>query len=714
MRVFKIITFIFFALQLSLVAQIDYELIRVKTSFSGAWSNRQAKVVPLIKGYTPVNDGSDDFTKYGTYKHLRTDSTGFFYVKKIDGRWWMVDPEGYAGVNMAVTSFGSANIQHDYDLTRNLGFNASGNFLSSESQTKSGYNAQNYWNFGFTRRLNFFLSYKSVRRNYYTTPDAVHNSHSHITVFDPMFEEYCDNHAKVNVSPFADERDLLGWFTDNEINFNQDQLRNLVRDLLPGDPSRDSALVFAATKGLTETDVINYTSNVTEAIKQEFASLLAERYFRIVSQAIRRYDTNHLMLGSRFHGRPRGIQAVVEASHKYMDVSSVNFYDRFSPNESIAKDTWTNDKPSLVGEFYIKDITQSTSSQSGAGWYVDSQGNRGKFYQNTVLELLENKSFIGWHYFRFADDDDGSNKGIVSRSGSEYVEMTKYMKELNEQVYQIIDHFDGITRRPELPAKVNEVFVNEDAHVIPGTSNQVNFGAQTEMEVQHNLFEFNRREVFLKFDLQPFMEQLKTLKNAILELHVLASDNSQRALFASGINEHDWYESTFSGALRQVETDWRNGFNRIAFNKGVISPGLLSFDVTPWIADQPENTIVSLKIHDLIATNSPIKIASKEHVDGVLHPRLKLTFWDDDNTALNEVRDIDSKRWSFFPNPTNDYLYIPESDVELIELFTLNGKRILSTSNKVVSIAHLDPAVYVVKMSNAIGEVEFSKLVVSK
>ena len=363
MALFRRLFFVFFIFcSIFVSGQVDYETIQVKSSYTAGWSTNRTKLVNLIPGFESKTDGTDDFTRYGTYKYLRTDSTGFFYVKKIDGRWWMVDPEGYAGINMAVTSFSSASIQNDYDITRRNGYNGTGNFLSSESQTKSGYNTQNYANFSFTRRLNFFLSYKNVRKNYYDTPSEVQGSLNHILVFDPQFETYCDNLARTNVLPFAEERDLLGWFTDNEINFNQDQLRNLIKDLSPGDPSRDSALVFAAAKGLTEADCINYTAQVTEAIKQEFATLLAERYFKVVYEAIRKYDNNHLILGSRLHGRPRAIQGVVDASHRYMDVTSVNFYDRFTPNEQIAKETWTMDKPCLVGEFYIKDInTQSKS-----------------------------------------------------------------------------------------------------------------------------------------------------------------------------------------------------------------------------------------------------------------------------------------------------------------------------------------------------------------
>ncbi len=691
-----------------LSAQNDYQTIQTKSSYSGSWTTRQAKLVGLVPGFESKADGADDFTRYGTYKYLRTDSTGFFYVKKIDGRWWMVDPEGYAGINMAVTSFSSANIQNDYDITRRLGYNGSGNFLASESQTKSGYNLQNYANFSFTRRLNFFLSYKNVRKNYYTTPTSVQGSLDHILVLDPQFEIYCDNLANTNVTPFAEERDLLGWFTDNEINFNQDQLRNLVKDLPAGDPSRNAALAWAAQKGLSESDCINYTSKVTEALKQEFAAYLAEHYFKVVAAAIRKYDPNHLILGSRFHGRPRAIPAVVAASHRYMDVTSVNFYDRWSPNEQIAATSWTEDKPCLVGEFYIKDINTQPGTQSGAGWYVNSQVHRGYFYQNTCIELLKNKNYIGWHYFRFKDDDDGSNKGIVSNALVEYTDMTGYMEELNKQVYRLIDHFDGINRRPDVETRAYTVEAVADTYVIPGTTNTANFASSTELEIRHHATEANRREAFLKFDLSLLRSKLPKLKNALLEVSCIQTDESARALFASGISDVSWEESTLTGAVRQTNNDWRLGYNRLSFLKGIVPQEKLVFDVTGWIYDQPYQENVSFKIHDLNATGSALKIASREHADVNLHPKLILTFWDDstDIPTFNEKNNA----FSFFPNPVRDELYIRGDDFAKAELLTIKGEKLLSTHESRINVSGFQNGIYLLSVLCNNGKTSFYKL----
>ncbi|MDO9633734.1 MAG: DNRLRE domain-containing protein, partial [Paludibacter sp.] len=650
----------------------------------------------------------DDFTRYGTYKYLRTDSTGYFYAKKIDGRWWMIDPDGYAGINMAVTSFSSAAIQNDYDITRRLGYNGTGNFLASESQTKSGYNLQNYPNFSFTRRLNFFLSYKNVRKNYYTTPSAVQGSLDHILVLDPQFEIYCDNLANTNVTPFVEERDLLGWFTDNEINFNQDQLRNLVKDLPVGDPSRNATLAWAAERGLSESDCINYTSKVTEALKQEFATYLAEHYFKTVSAAIRKYDTNHLILGSRFHGRPRAIPGVVAASHQYMDVTSVNFYDRWAPNEQIATASWTADKPCIVGEFYIKDINTQPVVQSGAGWYVNSQAHRGYFYQNTCIEFLKNKNYIGWHYFRFKDDDDGSNKGIVNNALVEYTDMTDYMEELNKQVYSLIDHFDGVNRRPESQIKTYTVNAIADTYVIPGSSNTDNFASATQLEVRHHTTEANRREAFLKFDLTSLKSKLPNLKNAVLEVSCTQTDLTARYLFASGISDVSWGETTLNGVVRQANNDWRLGYNRMSFLKGAVPQDKLVFDVTNWIYDQPDQAVVSFKILDITSTNTAIKIASREDANADLHPKLVLTFWD--NSTNLPTFNKNNPVFSLFPNPASNILHIQGDDFAQAKLFSLKGEHLFSTKENNINVSQYTNGIYFLKILNTMGNTAFFKV----
>jgi len=712
MNISKYILLVFLTVvSLKLCAQIDYVSIQAKSTYTGGWGNQQTKLVTLIPGFSMVTDGKDDYTRYGTNKYLRTDSTGFFYVKKIDDRWWMVDPNGYAGINIGVCSFASGNVQNDYDLVKQNGFNGSGNFLSSEGQTSTIYNPYNYNLFSYTRRLNFFLNYKNVRNTYYpNTPSTVLGNLDYVTVFDPAFATYCDQTAKSMALPAMNERDLLGYFTDNEINFNQDQLQNLVRDLPAGDACRDSALVFAASRGLTATDCINYSSNVTETIKQDFAILLATKYFKTVSAAIRKYDPNHLILGSRLNGRPRAIQGVVNASEKYMDVTSVNFYDKFSPNDQIALSTWTNDKPCIVTEFYIKDINVLPTTQSGAGWYVNNQAARGDFYQNTCLQLLKNKCFIGWQYFKYQDDSD-SNKGMVNGSGTEYTGMTSLMNELNSQVYHLCDFYDSKNRRPGINTRTKVLPASADTYLIPGATSVTNYGTETELAVRNNARESNIQEAFLKFDFSAMKDSLKYLKHAQLDLYCTQTDASVRSIFVSGILDASWQELTLTGALRNANALWNTTNNRLDYQKSAIATGNLSFDVSTWVNEKSINGVVSFKIEDLTLTNTSIKIASKEYPDQTHQPKLTLTFYNSNPTDVNPAKNDIQHRIS--PNPATDNVTIVGNDVTETELLNLNGQLLFKTNLMRIDLSNLKKGLYLVRMKTDSGKSIIDKLLVN-
>jgi hypothetical protein len=681
------------------MAQTDYLPIQIKRQFSHGWMTKNTKLVELIGGYEMTTDGTDDFTRYGTYKHLRTDSTGFFYVKKINGRWWMIDPDGYAGINMAVSALPEIKIQDNYDILKHNGFNASGNFLANENQTNDIYNNDNYHNFTYTRRPNFYLKYQFRRHNYYPTPDNVRGSYNHVLVLDPYFQQWCDSVAQAEVLPYKDDRNLLGYFSDNEINFNQDQLKNLVSDLPADDPSRLAALEFATTNGLTESDVIN--NNIPEAIKRDFATHLANHYFSTIKEAIHRYDTNHLILGARLHGRPRGIPGVVEASHKHTDVTSVNFYDYFSPAEQIARPEWTQDHPIIVGEFYVKDINQFNVSQPGAGWYVNGQNYRGYFYQNSCIEFLEDGNFIGWHYFKFQDDND-SNKGMISHgnNGTEYYEMTQYMKQLNSQVYRLIDHFDEVNRRPNDDYYSVIVDASEDTYLHPVESSNTDYGAEQELEVYYYWNADGRSEAYIRFDLEPYKENLPQLKNARLEVHVTESNQNNRAIFASGISDQSWNQETLNGQTAHTNTNWNHTRNRLSFNKGIISPGMLSFEVTNWVTAEQENGLVSFKIHDTKETTQPLKIASSESSTSSNRPHLVLTFWGEDINASAPVR----KKETFDYFVTNDNLIKISNTSDKFsqyQIIGLSGQVMMSgiLNSNVVDASHLQTGLYILHLT---------------
>ena len=159
-------------------------------------------------------------------------------------------------------------------------------------------------------------------------------------------------------------------------------------------------------------------------------------------------DPNHLFLGSRLHGQAIRLKPVFEALGEYADVISVNYYHRWTPRTSELKNwnTWSGNKPFVISEWYVKGEDSGYKNTDGAGGVVKSQADRGRFYQNFALGLLESKSCIGWFWHTYRDTKDlpnGSNKGFLSIRYDPFVDLVDKAKEINAQVYPLTSYFDG-------------------------------------------------------------------------------------------------------------------------------------------------------------------------------------------------------------------------------------------------------------------------------
>ena len=106
----------------------------------------------------------------------------------------------------------------------------------------------------------------------------------------------------------------------------------------------------------------------------------------------------------------------------------------------------------MITEFYVKGEDSGLPNTTGAGWVVPTQADRGRFYQHYVLGLLESRACVGWHWFKYQDNDPAkknaelsnidSNKGIVNIRYEPYTEFVDMMKEINREVYPLTQYFD--------------------------------------------------------------------------------------------------------------------------------------------------------------------------------------------------------------------------------------------------------------------------------
>ena len=292
-------------------------------------------------------------------------------------------------------------------------------------------------------------SYGKQRGGTYVRPGHTGYPDDCIFVFDPEFEKFCDRHAQ-QLAKDKNDPWLLGQFSDNEMPLSRSSLKNFLR-LPAGDAGRVAAERWLHDRhGPTAT-----IKNATPQDLSDFRGVVVERYYRIVSQAIKRYDPNHLYLGSRFYGGDLERPEVFRAAGPYVDVVAVNYYRAWTPDrDTMAMWERESRRPIMITEWYAKGVDSGMANTSGAGWTVRTQRDRGYFYQNFTLGLLESKVCVGWHWFRYADNDPAdtkadpsnldANKGIVTARYETYPPLLEAMKQLNRHVYPLVDYFDHV------------------------------------------------------------------------------------------------------------------------------------------------------------------------------------------------------------------------------------------------------------------------------
>jgi hypothetical protein len=438
-------------------------------SAKAEYEQKNWKTYP-VESAAAIPGRSDALNEWGGWKEKKiAEGTGFFHTAKAGGRWWLVDPAGHAFYSAGVNSvrpglskftrrqcekrFGSLEkwaAQATADL-RALGYNTAGSWSNLEILLTAATPPLAYCSMGTEviggKAPTGFLQGFARARNlggmgygHWKYPGDC------IPVFHPDFPAFCEN-AAAGLAVRAKDPRLLGYFTDNELNLP------VLRNYLEIDPA-DAGMAVCREEAWTWWKARKGESanvgDVTAEDEEAWVEHVFTHYFRTVCAAIRRHDPNHLILGSRFHGKlTRNPGAFRAAAAAGVDVISVNLYKVWRP-EAERFATWAQwaDKPVLVTEWYAKAEDSGFSNRKGAGWLVRTQEDRARFYETFVLGLLRQPNGVGFHWFRYTDDDppengdltggELSNKGIYNNFFQPYAPLAETMSAVNHRIYELI------------------------------------------------------------------------------------------------------------------------------------------------------------------------------------------------------------------------------------------------------------------------------------
>ena len=389
-------------------------------------------------GDSPIPD-VDRFGGWAGGPQLK--ATGFFRTEKVNGKWWLVDPDG-----RLFFSHGVDCVQIYADVT-GVGFREE---YFAWKPAKDDAVFGRYWvkasnpaAHGFYKdRAHvpydaFNFSAANLRRKYgegwkdlyadrahrrlrawglntiacWSSPEIYSKDRTPYTLyirtagtprlkgstgwwgalpdpFSPEFEKTLRERARACAKTMRDDPWCLGVFVDNELSWNSE-----------------------------------------ERMKD-----VAEQYFSVVRRVLREELPNHLYLGCRLAW---STDAVYRAAARHCDVVSVNIYNRH-----VVKDLPpdADDKPLINGEFHFG---AHDRGMFHAGLVATrDQDERAQCYRDFVGECLDHPRFVGTHWFQWHDQPltgraDGENYqvGFLNVADVPYPELVEASREMARTMY---------------------------------------------------------------------------------------------------------------------------------------------------------------------------------------------------------------------------------------------------------------------------------------
>lgn len=423
-------------------------LVQAATSPGGTWNSYATRTLDQLPSF--LSGGPDGATSsYGGQLAVQTNATGYFYPLKINGRWWLIDPLGYRFLHQGVAVVSTINTA-GAGAALTATFTNSSNWAAATTALlrTNGFTGAGAWSDTTKLRAVSAPLVYTIIKNFLSTYSATNAGLGYPPVFDPGFTPFCQTYAQSFASTKTDPY-LLGYFSDNELSFPASLLATWLA-LSPGTSSYDEAWRWLRERYGAGATV----GQVTTQDRYDFLGHVWGEYYRVVSRAIKQSDPNHLYLGSRLFSSDKDRPEIFRALGPHLDVISVNHYSQWTPDINRIR-MWEQQsgRPVLITEFYVKGEDSGMANNTGAGWVVHTQNDRGRFYQNFVLALLESKVCVGWHWFKYADNDPtdtgadpsniDSNKGIVSNRYVPYPDLLDDMLLINQRAQRLAEWFDG-------------------------------------------------------------------------------------------------------------------------------------------------------------------------------------------------------------------------------------------------------------------------------
>ncbi len=446
---------------------------------------------------------SGQYDMYGGFlDKFDLEATGFFRLEKVDGVWWFVTPLGHPyfmnGIS-AITPFewgystglygknGSPRKVFeelpDRQKFQKAYFEMSGNprvsFLLANLERKYGEDFYPQWvevmkervtDWGFNANGKWHRS-KLLNLPYITViePKGLDRIRWAVNPFQDNFATKVENETKDFLNGSKDDPYLIGHTFENEKGWTKDIVRDVLRDKSGNQPAKAAFLEmilkemdgnearFKESTGLTFSkldDLLAQDLSSNKALVpyyEPFITFASKTYYQTVNGIIRKYDPNHLFLGSSLTPKWQSSPEWELGAIGYVDALSFDLY--FKTTDWL-EPYLSHDIPILLLEYGF------TVTGRGMGYFYanyPSQRERGIGYRKLMEEYASIPQFVGACWFLVYDQPvtgrgsygggESFNFGFLNQQDQPYQEFIDEVKKTTGRLYEIhaglIEPFHG-------------------------------------------------------------------------------------------------------------------------------------------------------------------------------------------------------------------------------------------------------------------------------
>ncbi len=267
-----------------------------------------------------------------------------FSVEQQGGTFWLVKPSGERFFSLGVCCVNQGASKEAWDAA-NPGYAAWRYYPQSNAWAVATLERLRSWGFTTVGGWSDFEALKSGAETNLVFAPVLHIGASAGApwwdMWDPKVVARLDEIARQNIVPLRDDPRVIGYYTDNEIGWWNAILFNMTLQQAPTSGQRQRLLQLLRETYRNDWSALMQdfeTSPILESweelerhgmlhlrpggnglpVARQFLGLLAERYYSLVHDIVRKHDPRALLLGDRYPSFY--YPEVIRASRPYLDV----------------------------------------------------------------------------------------------------------------------------------------------------------------------------------------------------------------------------------------------------------------------------------------------------------------------------------------------------------------------------------------------------------